>query len=220
MSKITVGQIDLNIQTILNPLLIKPRIIGIMLIAIPILLVTSESQNALASVPRQDADIVVDEAAEAGNDRMTAGRNQTTNGNMTGVEFLGIQNAQSGSISEINATAYTLELTNVSDSTILFSNRPNRIVTTITISDFVGNWSTGPDSFAADAPNDALIVENTQTGELDTVIIELFNPIYDANTNTLTYTIMAEYGTTINLPSEFGQSILLIDSSGQPGPVT
>ena len=46
--------------------------------------------------------------------------NQTVNGNMTGIKFLSIQNAQSGSISPINDTAYLLELNNVSDKTILF----------------------------------------------------------------------------------------------------
>jgi hypothetical protein len=51
--------------------------------------------------------------------------NQTaSNGNMTEVEFLAIQNLQSGSISQINETAYTLELNNVANKTIHFSARP------------------------------------------------------------------------------------------------
>ena len=51
--------------------------------------------------------------------------------NMTDSEepkFFVIQHAQSGSISEINETTYTLELNDVSDNTILFSDRPDRIV--------------------------------------------------------------------------------------------
>jgi hypothetical protein len=68
---------------------------------------------------------------------MTA--NQTTSANTTDVEFLTIQSAQSGSLAQINETAYTLELDNVSDSTILFSDRPDRIVTSVSTSDFVGN---------------------------------------------------------------------------------
>jgi len=46
-------------------------------------------------------------------------------------------------------------------------------------SDFVGNWTTGPDSFAVDAPNDVLIVENIQSGNLETAIVESFDPVYD-----------------------------------------
>lgn len=75
----------------------------------------------------------------------TAGAtNQTANnGNMTDLQFLFIQRAQSGPLSQINATAYTLELNNVSDSTILLSDRPERIVTTVSTNGFVGNWTAG-----------------------------------------------------------------------------
>ena len=138
---------------------------------------------------------------------------QITDGNTTAIEFMAIQHSEFGSISPINATTYTLELGNVSDSTILFSDRPARIVTSVSTSDFVGNWTAGPNSFALDAPNDALVVEDTQTGELETAIIELFDPVYDVNTNALTYTIMAENATSMNMPNEFGLSILVIDST-------
>jgi hypothetical protein len=57
--------------------------------------------------------------------------------------FLSIQCAQSGSISELNAISYTLELDDVSDKTILLSERPDRIVPSVTTSDFVANWTTG-----------------------------------------------------------------------------
>ena len=39
-----------------------------------------------------------------------------------------MQHAQSGLLSEINATTYSLELNDVSDKTILFSDRHDRIV--------------------------------------------------------------------------------------------
>jgi hypothetical protein len=166
------------------------------------------TENALASFALLDEE----EAVEA-EDATSAGATDQTiaNGNTTDVQFLAIQNAKSGSINEINATAYTLELGNVSDSTILFSDRPERIVTSVSTSDFIGNWTTGPDSFAEDAPNDALIIEDIQTGNLETAIIESFNPVYDPTANTLTYTITAENQTSVNLPSEFGQSVLVID---------
>ncbi|MGA7369369.1 MAG: hypothetical protein WBX01_09580 [Nitrososphaeraceae archaeon] len=86
---------------------------------------------------------------------------------MNGVEFQSIQTAKSGSISQINGSAYTLELNNVATTTdYLFSDRPERIVESVSTTDFVGNWIAGQNSFSADEPNDALIVENTQTGNL------------------------------------------------------
>ncbi|MGA7369382.1 MAG: hypothetical protein WBX01_09645 [Nitrososphaeraceae archaeon] len=153
-----------------------------------------------------DADIDIAEAVEAENATMAGATNQT-NTNEVGAydgdeaEFLSIQNAKSGSISQINATAYTLELGNVSNSTILFSDRPERIEESISTFNFVGNWAAGPNNFAEDAPNDALIVEDAQSGQLEMAIIELFNPVYDTTSNTLTYTIMAENATSIDLPS-------------------
>jgi hypothetical protein len=57
------------------------------------------------------------------------------------------------------------------------------------------------------------MVEDTHTGNIETSVIESFNPVYDTATNTLTYTIMAENGTSIELPSEFGRTVLVIDST-------
>ena len=126
--------------------------------------------------------------------------------NMTDSEepkFFAIQYAQSGSISEINETAYSLELNDVSDKTILFSDRPDRIVMSVSTSDFIGNWSTGEDSFAVDAPNSVLIVDEIE--EQYTAITELFNPVYDVDKKTLKYDIIPDNRTSIELPSEFEQ---------------
>jgi hypothetical protein len=124
-------------------------------------------------------------------------------------KFLALQHAQSGAISEINASTYTLELNEVSDKTILFSDRPDRIVTSISTSNFVGNWTEGKDSFAEDAPNAVLVVDESE--EQDTVVIELFNPVYDAKKNTLKYDVTPDNTTFIELPIEFGRSTLVID---------
>ncbi|MGA7370798.1 MAG: hypothetical protein WBX01_16880 [Nitrososphaeraceae archaeon] len=45
---------------------------------------------------------------------------------------------------------------------------------------------------------------------METYVIESFDPIYDTTANTLAYTITAE-NVTIDLPGEFGQSVLVID---------
>jgi hypothetical protein len=145
---------------------------------------------------------------------------QGGNGNVTGARFLFIQGAQSGSVSEVNATTSTLELNEVSDKTIFFADRPDRIVGAENTTDFIGNWSSGPNSFAVDPPNAVLILDDEIEGEerQDYAIIELFNPQYDPEANTLKYDITAENATTtttssINLPGEFGQSTLVIDDA-------
>lgn len=197
--------------------MVNPKLFGIVL-TLGLIVTTLYSQNIMGS--EQDHSEVVDldiGEAEASNATMAGAASQTTtNGNTT--EFLSIQTAQSGSISQINDTAYLLELDNVSDSTILFSDRPERIVETVSTSDFVGNWTTGPNSFSEDEPNDALIVKNAQTGDLETAVIESFTPVYDIATNSLTYTITAENAISIGLPEEFGQSILVADNKNSLPP--
>ena len=145
---------------------------------------------------------------------------QGGNGNVTGAKFLFIQGAQSGSVSEVNATTSTLELSDVSDKTILFSDRPDRIVGSANTTDFIGNWSIGTNNFAVDPPNAVLILDDEVEQRQDLGVIELFNPEYDSEANTLKYDITAENATittSINIPGEFGQSTLVIDDDGDNG---
>jgi hypothetical protein len=170
--------------------------IGILAILSGIITLSVTGLNAMGSVVAQ-----------------TMGDNATMSGNMTGVRFLFIQGAQSGSISELNATTSTLELSDVSDKTILFSDRPDRIVGSANTTDFIGNWSIGANNFAVDPPNAVLILDDVKQRE-EVAVIELYNPEYDSQANTLKYDIAAENATTtssINLPGEFGQSTLVID---------
>ena len=126
-------------------------------------------------------------------------------------EFFAIQHAQSGLISEINKTAYSLELNNVADTTILFSDRPDRIVTTVSTSDFIGNWSVGENSYAINPPNAVLMVDESE--KQDIAIIELFNPIYDNDKKVLKYEATLDNSTSVDLSREFGQSTIVIDDS-------
>ncbi|MGD1834374.1 MAG: hypothetical protein ACPKQO_01470 [Nitrososphaeraceae archaeon] len=132
--------------------------------------------------------------------------------NMTDSEkpkFFAIQHSNSVSISDINETTYSLELNDVSDNTILFSDRPDRIVTSVSTSNFIGNWSSGEDSFAVDSPNAVLVVD--EVDKQNTIIVELFNPVYDGDKNVLKYEAIPDNATSIDLPSEFGQTTLIID---------
>ena len=130
--------------------------------------------------------------------------------------FLFIQSAQSGSLSQINDTAYRL-LDDVADKTVLFSDRPYRIVESIDTSEFVGNWSTSDDCFAINPPNAALVVlDNSDvatSSEQDIALVELFNPVYVEDNNALTYDVRPDNATSITLPSEFGQPVMIIDNA-------
>jgi hypothetical protein len=152
-------------------------------------------------------------------------------------EFLALHHAQSGSISEINKTftlslnnesnktifssaidkSFLIRLNNISDKTILFSDRPDRIITSISTLDFIGNWSKGQDSFAVDAPNAVLIVDDLE-GKQGNAIMELFHPVYDLDERTLTYQAISNQANSIYLQTEFGQSTLMIDAT--PGNYT
>ena len=126
-------------------------------------------------------------------------------------KFFAIQHAQSGSISEINETTYSLELNDISEKTILFADRPDRIVLSESTSDFIGNWSLGEDSFVVDSPNALLVVDN-QDGQQFTAIVEVFNPIYDYNKKVLQYIVTPDNATSIDLPSKFIQTTMIVDA--------
>jgi hypothetical protein len=145
---------------------------------------------------------------------VTSGANETaataTGNNMTGANFMLIQGAQSGSVSEVNATTSTLELSGISDKTILFSDRPDRIVMSVDTTDFIGNWSMGANNFAVDPPNAVLVIDDVEQRQ-DLAVIELYNPEYNSEASVLKYDVIAENATSIDLPGEFAQSTLLID---------
>ncbi|MGD1837013.1 MAG: hypothetical protein ACPKPY_03010 [Nitrososphaeraceae archaeon] len=158
--------------------------------------------------------------------------------NMTGGDvhkFFAIQYAQSGTISEINvnftlsidvksnntiltgdkSNSYQLVLNNVSDKTILFSDRPDRIVASVSTTDLIGNWSTAEGSFGVDAPNAVLVVDGKE--QQDIAIVELLNPVYEVYKKILKYDIIPENKTSIGLPSEFGKTTLVIDPTRGDG---
>ena len=143
-----------------------------------------------------------------------------TETNIESPQFLAILHAQSGSISEINSTSYALQLNDLSNKTILFSDRPNRIIVTQSIQDFIGNWTSGDDSFQVDPPNAALVL--TEDQEVDVFEIELFNPRYDNNEKTIRYdfTILGNATSSSDLPDNLGESVLIIDSSESKWPLS
>ena len=126
-------------------------------------------------------------------------------------QFLAIQNAQSGTISEINSTTFLLQLNDLADKVILFSDRPDRVVVTQSNQEFVGNWTSGEESFRLDPPNAVLVVDDQKE---DTIEIELYNPKYESEERKISYnfTFLGNKTTVSDLPNELGKSVLIIDS--------
>lgn len=145
-----------------------------------------------------------------------------TESNIESPQFIAILQGQSGIISEINSTSYTLQLNELADKTILISDRPNRIVVTQSVQDFIGNWTSGDDSFQVNPPNAALVLTDDQ--EEDVFEIELFNPQYDNNENTIRYdfSVLGNENATSSrdLPANLGKSVLIIDSSEVKWPLS
>jgi hypothetical protein len=126
-------------------------------------------------------------------------------------QFLAIQHAQSGTISEINSTSYVLELNDLANKTILFSDRPDRIVVTQSNQDFIGNWTSGQESLRIDPPNAVLVADDQKE---DTIEIELYNPKYENDGKKISYdfTFLGNITTVSDLPKDLGKSVLIIDS--------
>ena len=123
--------------------------------------------------------------------------------------FFAIQYANSGSISEINSTAYLLEFSGVSDKTILFSDRPDRIVLSMNTSNYIDNWKSGKDSFELDPPNAVLVLDELKVQEI--IIVELSNPVYDHENERLKYDVTPDNSTVIDISGEFGKNTIVID---------
>ena len=148
---------------------------------------------------------------------MVYSENEVTDGNI-GKFFaapgLSIQQANAGEISKINSTSYLLELKEVADKTITLADRPDRIVKSISTSDFIVNWSTlmGAYSTYEEVPPNAALIFDNENGIQETVVIELYNPVYNIDSKTLNYDfIILDNSTLDNLPQEIKHSALLID---------
>ncbi|MFB5601129.1 MAG: hypothetical protein ACE5SW_12990, partial [Nitrososphaeraceae archaeon] len=66
-------------------------------------------------------------------------------------------------------------------------------------------------TFFLDPPNAALVVDDQQ-GQ-DVVVVELFEPAYDYDSNILVYNFKYLNNTISKLPNESGQITLVIDST-------
>jgi hypothetical protein len=103
-----------------------------------------------------------------------------------GPMMLFVQTYQSGSITPTEGVdgRYTLTLEQGHGQTIYFSDRPERIVGANPTPQFLEGLG-----FADDNPPNAALVVETAPGETDVAVVELFNPLYDPETQGVTYEI-------------------------------
>lgn len=100
--------------------------------------------------------------------------------------FMFVQSFQGGSVAA-NAGAddrYTLSLNQGLGQTIYFGDRPSRQVGATPTPKFLEGIGFSDDN----PPNAALIIEQAD-GAADLAVVELFNPVYDAVTHSVTYEI-------------------------------
>ena len=117
---------------------------------------------------------------------------------------------------------YTLTLGGLIGNVIAFTDRPNRIADHESMADFVAEWDQR--GFADDPPNAALVLHEEEEDQ-DVLVVELRDPVYDEDADTLTFAItvltdertgaLAEYSDKADaaLPAAFETCSLLIDDA-------
>ncbi|WP_228369519.1 hypothetical protein [Methanothrix harundinacea] len=135
------------------------------------------------------------------------------------VTFMFVQTAQSGILIPVEGVdnLYTLTLMGVAPQTIAFSDRPERIVIQAEMQQFLDSLA-----FSAENPPNAAIEILDADEDEDVAVVELFDPVYDAGSQTLQYNVSIleepelSYATFNEqadqaLPETFGPAALFID---------
>jgi len=121
-------------------------------------------------------------------------------------EALFVQSAQ-----KVTSGDGALTLHGLAPSTLMFSDRPERIVGHLTTAQFVDGWGHGENSFLEDPPNAVLsfLADDDETPE--DVVVTLTNPQLEGEG--LTYNVDVLEG---ELPGTTGPCSLFIDPVGRP----
>ena len=135
-------------------------------------------------------------------------------------EMMFVQNARSGSLTELKDEkgAFILKLEGVSNETVAFSDRPDRIVMQVATEKLIKS-SLFKDKIAPNAAIEILGADDNA----DVMVVTLQNPAYDAKTGTLQYLVRPltdpKHGRAIynkrhdqSLPTSFGPTVLFIDN--------
>jgi hypothetical protein len=121
-------------------------------------------------------------------------------------EALFVQSAQG-----VTSGAGDMTLHGLAPSTLMFSDRPERIVGHLTPEQFIEGWGHGTNSFLDDPPNAVLSFLDEGDESPEDVVVTLTNPLLDGED--LTYTVNVLDG---ELPASTGPCSLFIDPIGRP----
>lgn len=102
-----------------------------------------------------------------------------------------------------------LTLSGMAPTTLLFSDRPDRITGHLSNQDFFDSWTVGDDSFADTPPN--AVLSTFSEAEINDVVVVLEDPTLDGNQ--MTYKVEILDG---EMPASGGASSLFIDTIGRP----
>jgi hypothetical protein len=135
------------------------------------------------------------------------------------VSFMFVQTAQSGTLVPVAGAdnLYTLTLRGTSPQTVAFSGTPERVVVQAPMQEFLDGMCFRPKN----GPNAALEILDADESE-DLAVVELFDPVYDASSQTLRYNVSIieqpdlSYAAFNNradkaLPTRFGPTALFVD---------
>lgn len=137
-------------------------------------------------------------------------------------EFLFVQAFESGTWAPKAGEngVYLLTLSGAAVHTVYFTDRPERVVGTTPTSQFLDALGFTPDN----PPNAAIVAQPADGAGQEVLVIELFNPVFDPEAQTLTYEarVLADYSDTgllylarqqqdYELSESFGGGSLFID---------
>jgi hypothetical protein len=117
---------------------------------------------------------------------------------------------------KVDPAAGTFRLVKVSQQTLYFSDRPQRIAGHLTMADYLKEWTpaAGKDNFSANPPNAALSVYEPGRADNTLIVVKISNPVVDGGD--LIYSYKTIKGT---MPVSGGATALFIDWIGAGGGV-
>jgi hypothetical protein len=120
------------------------------------------------------------------------------------IEALYVQNAAGATYD-----GERLTLSGIGATTLMFSDRPDRVAAHVPTKEFVGGWGDGDDSFADDPPN--AVLSSFEGAEINDVVVVLSEPKLDGSD--LSYVVSVTDG---ELAATSSESSLFIDMIGRP----
>jgi len=191
---------------------------GYVVIAVLLVALVSTSYVICAS-QEGSGSVNSDQIAVQSNNETLPGNNDTEQAVEKPVRYMFVQSAHSGSFIPVEGeeNLYTLTLEGVSPQTIAFSDRPERVVEQVPMQKFLDGLGFSPKN----PPNAAIdILEGNESQ--DVMVVELFDPVYNAANQTLQYNVsvleIPNHSYTIfnerhdeSLPEQFGPAALFID---------